>query len=127
MNHKDLDAWKNAMLLAERVYVLTREFPGHEQFGMISQLRRAAVSVPSNLAEGSARNSNKVLSQFLNISLGSLAEIETQIILSHTFGYINNEHKDEIIGLLTTCSKQISGLNRYIKTHEHPEKLTVNS
>ena len=72
--HKDLDAWKESMSLVEEVYKLTESFPKEEIFGLTSQMRRAATSIPSNIAEGAARNSEKEFIQFLHVSLGSLAE-----------------------------------------------------
>ncbi len=117
MNHKDLDVWKSAMLLAENVYRETIDFPKHEQFGMTSQLRRAAVSVSANIAEGSARKGNKELIQFLHISLGSLAELETLIILSNKVGYFNDEKQDNLLALVTQCSKLTYGLIKYVKNN----------
>jgi len=87
MNHKDLDVWKSAMLPAEKVYRETVDFPNHEQFGMTSQLRRAAVFVPANIAESSARKGNKELIQFLYISLGSLADGLTKYLKSKEYAY----------------------------------------
>lgn len=86
-NHKDLRAWQAAMLLVEEVYSLTSTFPREEQFGLISQMRRAAVSVPSNIAEGAARNGTKELIHFLAIATGSLAELDTQLELAVRLGY----------------------------------------
>jgi four helix bundle protein len=84
--HKDLNVWKESMTLAKEVYRLTKNFPKEETFGLVSQMRRAAVSIPSNIAEGAARNSNKEFIQFLHVSLGSLAELETQLLLSKELG-----------------------------------------
>ena len=75
MNHKDLDVWKESMNLAREVYLLTQTFPKEERYGITSQIRRSAVSIPSNIAEGAARSSDKEYIQFLYISLGSLAEL----------------------------------------------------
>jgi four helix bundle protein len=127
MNHKDLDAWKNAMLLAERIYLVTKTFPTHEQYGMVSQFRRAGVSVPTNIAEGSARNGNKELSQFLRISLGSLAELETLTILAQKIGYFSVDERDELLSIIVHCSKQISGLIKYVNTHESPKRKMGSS
>jgi len=80
--HKDLKVWQEAMKLAKTVYALTSEFPREEVYGLTSQMRRAAVSVPSNLAEGAARASNREFTQFLYIALGSLSELETQWMLA---------------------------------------------
>ena len=78
--HIDLDVWNNAMDLAIEVYSITAQFPKEELFGLVSQARRAAVSVPSNIAEGAARNSRKEYIHFLYVALGSLAELETQLL-----------------------------------------------
>jgi len=118
MNHQDLDVWKSAMLLAERVYRETVEFPKHEQFGMTSQLRSAAVSVSANIAEGSARKGDKEFIQFLYISLGSLAELETLMIISNKVGYLNDANKDDLLELVTHCSKLTYGLIKYLKSKD---------
>ncbi len=86
-DHKDLRAWQTAMQLVEDIYRLTATFPREEQFGLISQMRRAAVSVPSNMAEGAARNGTKELIHFLGIATGSLAELDTQLELAVRLGY----------------------------------------
>jgi len=90
MNHKELDVWKESMLLAKEVYLLTKGFPKEELYGITSQIRRASVSVPSNIAEGAARSSDKEFIQFLYISLGSISELETQLLLSRDLGFIIN-------------------------------------
>jgi len=91
MDHKDLDARKQAMLLVEDVYKVTAGFPKEEIYGLTAQMRRSAVSVPSNLSEGAARKSDKELNNFLSISLGSLAELETQLLIASRLGYANAE------------------------------------
>ena len=91
--HKDLDVWKKAMELAKEIYLLTSNFPKEEIYGLSSQMRRASVSIPSNIAEGAARNSDKEFARFLYISLGSLSELDTQIILSKDLGFINEIDK----------------------------------
>ncbi|HEY7532009.1 MAG TPA: four helix bundle protein [Nitrospiraceae bacterium] len=80
--HKNLDVWNKAMDLATEVYSITDQFPKEELFGLVSQTRRAAVSIPSNIAEGAARNSRKEYIQFLYVALGSVAELETQLLLA---------------------------------------------
>ena len=87
-DHKDLLAWREAMLLVEAVYRDTERFPRDETFGLRAQARRAAVSVPSNIAEGSGRNSPGELKQFVGIASGSLAELETQLELSVRLGFM---------------------------------------
>jgi four helix bundle protein len=81
-SHRDLDVWKEAMALVKEVYKLTASLPRSELYGLSAQLRRAAVSVPSNIAEGAARESRKEFAQFLYIALGSLSEVETQLLLA---------------------------------------------
>ena len=87
MDHKDLDAWKQAMDLVEDIYRVTRKLPTEERYGLAAQLQRAAVSIPSNISEGSARRSNKEYLNFLSISLGSAAEVETQLLIIKRLGY----------------------------------------
>nr|WP_315190307.1 four helix bundle protein [uncultured Flavobacterium sp.] len=89
-DHKDLDVWKQSMLLAEDVYALTKEFPSEERFGLSSQIKRAVVSIPSNIAEGAGRKGDKEFIQFLYIAMGSLSELETQLILSDRLQFVNS-------------------------------------
>src|SRR5262245_55138329 len=89
--HRHLAAWREAMALARIVYGQTAGFPREETYGLAAQMRRSAVSIPSNIAEGSARNSSRELLQFLGISCGSLAELDTQIELAIQLGYLNAE------------------------------------
>lgn len=88
-SYRDLIAWQKAKRLALDIYVCTREFPKHETYGLVSQMRRAAVSVPSNIAEGKGRRSHKELVQFLYRARGSLLELETQLDIAHELGYVN--------------------------------------
>src|SRR6266850_7125389 len=85
--HESLQAWKEAMRLVRIIYDLTNTFPREEIYGLVAQMRRAAVSVPSNLAEGAARASRKEFSQFLSVAKGSLSELETQLLISADLGY----------------------------------------
>jgi four helix bundle protein len=94
--HYNLEAWKEAMALVKGVYQITRTFPSDETFGLVSQMRRAAVSVPSNLAEGAARTSPKEFAQFLSVARGSLSELETQLLIAEEIEYIKPRH--EIFG-----------------------------
>ena len=89
--YKDLIVWKKGIELAEAIYKHTEGFPKKELFGITSQLRRAAVSIPSNIAEGWSRDSPKYFIQFLNIAKGSLAEVETQLILAGRLQFMKNE------------------------------------
>jgi four helix bundle protein len=85
--HKDLDVWKLGLLFVKDIYVVTKKFPAEELYGLTSQLRRAAVSVPTNIAEGAAKNSRKEFVRFLYISLGSLVEIETLLHVAELLNY----------------------------------------
>ena len=76
-----MEVWKLSIDLVEKVYIITNDYPSNEKFGLVSQIRRAAISIPSNIAEGSARKSDKEFIQFLYIALGSLSELETQFII----------------------------------------------
>ncbi|MBN2183354.1 MAG: four helix bundle protein [Sedimentisphaerales bacterium] len=87
--HKDLDVWKRGMSFVEKIYKATKNFPKEEIYGLTSQLRRAAISFPSNIAEGATRSSVKEYIQFLYIALGSLSEIETQIMIAGKLGYLS--------------------------------------
>lgn len=91
VDRKDLDAWKQSMVLVEDIYKLTADFPKEEVYGLTAQVRRAAVSVPSNLSEGSGKKSSKEFLNFLSISLGSIAELETQLHIVSRLGYANVE------------------------------------
>jgi four helix bundle protein len=88
-SYRNLLAWQLAKKLALEIYVCTREFPRHEMYGLTSQMRRAAISVPSNIAEGKGRHSQKELVQFLFRARGSLLELETQLSIAHELGYLN--------------------------------------
>jgi four helix bundle protein len=112
--HYNLQAWKVAMALVKDVYILTREFPKEEIYGLTSQMRRAAVSIPSNLAEGAARNGTKEFVQFLGVAKGSLSELETQLLISAELGYLG--HKEAIFEKLEEVSRLISGLQKSLKT-----------
>lgn len=91
---KKLKIWQLGMDIAKRSYEITRHFPEHERFGLISQMRRSAISIPSNIAEGYARKNDKEFRQFLYIALGSLAELETQMLLSLELNYMNLDQED---------------------------------
>ena len=85
---KELQIWKRSRLFCSEIYAITSEFPDSEKFGLTNQLRRASVSIPSNIAEGSSRNSNKDFARFLQISIGSAYEIETQLLISADLNFI---------------------------------------
>ena len=104
--HRNLVAWQKSMDLVMKVYKLTRDFPEKELYGLSSQLRRAAVSVPSNIAEGAERNSKQEYIRFVHIAKGSAAELRTQLYISHKIGVLQKN----LVTRLTTESKQISAM-----------------
>lgn len=113
MSHKKLDVWKESIKLTTEVYKLTQTFPDNELYGLTNQIRRSAVSIPSNIAEGCARQTSKETIQFLHISLGSVAELETQLIIATELNYTNN--LDELFNKLILVRKLIVGLIKYYK------------
>jgi four helix bundle protein len=112
---RELRAWQLGMELAEHVYLLTDSFPKSETYGMTSQIRRSAISIPSNLAEGHGRTSSKEFLHFIAIAYGSICELETQILLSHRLKYINIPDSETVLALLIETSKTIRGLQKAIK------------
>lgn len=111
--HKDLDIWRLSMDLVTNVYMLTKEFPKEEMYGLVSQMRRAAVSIPSNIAEGAARQSNKENLQFLYIALGSLSELETQAIIAKRLEYLK---QDAVIDHTEQIRPKLLNYIKYVKT-----------
>ncbi len=112
--HMDLDVWKKSMDFVENIYKVSSQFPKEEMYGLTSQIRRAAVSVPSNIAEGASRQGSKEFVQFLYISLGSLSEVETQIMLAKRLNFVSNI--DIILKEITTIKKMLNGLIRNVKS-----------
>ena len=111
--HIDLEVWKKSMDFVEVVYKQSSSYPKEEIYGLTSQIRRAAVSVPSNIAEGAARQGNKEFIQFLYISLGSLSEVETQMMLAHRLGFAQNI--DILLSDITRIKKMLNGLIVHLK------------
>jgi len=114
MEHKDLEVWQVGIKLVTEVYKISKQFPKDEQFGLTSQIKRCAVSIPSNIAEGSARNYDKEMLQFLYIALGSLAELETQIVIANELNFLNDSVK--IYDMIGTEKKLLLGLIKYLKS-----------
>jgi four helix bundle protein len=115
--YRDLIAWQKGMQLVAAVYDATDGFPAHELYGLVSQLRRAAVSVPSNIAEGKAHYSNRDFVRFLRHARGSLAEIETQILIAETRKYIEAEKVTQLKQQLDELGRILSGLINSLKEH----------
>ena len=116
LTHKDLDIWKLGIKLVEEIYKITNKFPKDEVYGLTSQMRRAAISIPSNIAEGAARNSKREFNQFLYVALGSLAELETQIIISERLGYIKNQ---ELMELIEKIKRKLINFIKHIRSIEN--------
>ena len=110
--HESLVAWQQAMCLVKKVYLVTRAFPRDEIYGLRSQMRRAAISVPSNLAEGAARSTKREFAQFLGISMGSLSELETQALIAAELLYVPRQH--EIFSHLERVAQLLYGLHRNV-------------
>ena len=115
-SHRDLIVWQKAMDFAEQVYVVTRTFPADERFGLTSQLRRAASSVPANIAEGHARETRRDYGQFLAIAQGSLAEVETFLLLSNRLAYVHTAALEPLLALLQEIGRMLSALRARLRT-----------
>lgn len=111
MYHKDLEVWKNSMSIVLDVYKLVKTFPENERYGLISQICRSAVSIPSNIAEGCWRSSDKDTLRFLDIALGSSAELETQLLIAQSLGYFENT---EILQEIDKINAMLYGLKKYL-------------
>lgn len=106
-NHKDLKIWSHSRELIDNIYQITNHFPGDELYALTNQMRRAAVSVASNIAEGAARSTAKEYIWFLHVSTGSLSELETQLIISVDLGYIGETEVQQILASVVSLRKQI--------------------
>lgn len=116
MNYTELDVWKSSRALVKQVYLLSASFPNEELYALTNQVRRCSVSVPSNIAEGLGRQSNKETIHFLYISKGSIYELETQLFLAFDLDYISKEELNVILEQITTCKKLLNGFINYFKS-----------
>ncbi len=114
-SYRDLRVWLISMNVVEQVYNLTRNFPKQETYGLSSQMQRAAVSIPSNIAEGSARETTPNFLRFLAIALGSLAELETQLILAERLAYTDDQTLQNILSKTDEVNRMLRGLQRSLK------------
>lgn len=112
MYYKDLEVYKKSIELVKEVYKATNNFPNNETFGLVSQIKRAAISIPSNIAEGTARYSNKDTSRFIDIALGSMAEVDTQITIAKELGYIDDI--ESIFNLLKQVNALLLGFKKHL-------------
>jgi four helix bundle protein len=115
-SYRDLVAWQKSMDLAESIYSCTRSFPREEMYGIISQMRRAVASVPSNIAEGQARNNSGEFRQFLGIARGSVAELETWILLYERLSYLDSARSEKLLADCGEIQKLLTGLKNSLRT-----------
>jgi len=115
-NFKELKVWRAGIDVTKAIFQLTKSFPSVERYGLISLLTRSAISIPSNIAEGCGRKTNKDFYQFLNIALGSSFELETQLIIAKEFDYINQEQLDTTCKSIIDIQKMIYGLQKSLDT-----------
>jgi len=111
--HKDLDVWKDSRKLVSVIYELTSKFPKEEVYSLTAQIKRAAITIPSNVAEGAARDSNKEYIHFLFIALGSVAELDTQLIIAKDLNFISDKDFNSTSEKLNIIGKMLSGLIKY--------------
>ena len=114
--HHNLEVWKRSLNYVTGIYKITANFPVDEKFGLVSQMRRAAVSIPSNIAEGAARNSKKEFINFLHIAQGSAAELETQIFISRNLDFVTQSQADPLLKELEEISRMIIGLQKSLRS-----------
>jgi len=113
--HHNLEVWKKALAFVNRIYQLTTQFPNEEKFGLTSQMRRCAISIPSNIAEGAGRSTKKEFINFLHISQGSIAELETQLLIARNLGFAGDSKIEKILTGLDEISKMIIGLQKSLR------------
>jgi four helix bundle protein len=121
-SYRDLDVWRDAMIIAERIYALTGDFPAQERYGIVQQLRRAAVSIPSNIAEGYGRRTARQRYNFLENALGSTFELETQVELSSRLGFLNEADATGLADLIATTGRRLTALMRHVHKKAEEEK-----
>ena len=117
---RDLRVWHVAMDLVEQVYLLTRQFPRHELYGLASQMQRAAVSIPSNIAEGHARSHSKEYLHHLSIARASLAELQTQLEIAVRLQYCSSEHGNQLTEQAKLLGKQLTSLRKALTKNTNP-------
>lgn len=115
--YRDLLVWQKGVVLTKEVYRLTRSFPAEEKFGLVSQMRRASVSVPSNIAEGQARHTTGAFVQFISNAEGSLAELDTQLVISVELEFLSNKEARRIFDLVAELRRMLNGLRRRLEAN----------
>ena len=121
-SYRDLLVWQKSIALAKAIYKLTAEFPSEEKFGLVSQMRRAAVSVPSNIAEGQARNTTGEFVQFISHAEGSLAELDTQLILAIELNFLTTEKVKPCADSINELRRMLNGLRRVVSGPKPPTR-----
>ncbi len=119
-DYRDLVAWKKAFELALAIYRETRHFPTEEKYGILAQIRRASISVVSNIAEGQGRRSRSEFRHFLEIALGSLAELETQLLISNSLGYLSLNQAPELMRMAAEVGRLANGLINSLRNRRVP-------
>jgi len=119
-NYHELSIWKRSIELVLSIYNSTKNFPAEEKFGLQSQIQRAAVSIPSNIAEGCGRDTNAQISHFINIALGSLCEVETQLIIAKRLKYINQSKSEILIEEINQLQKMTRTFIKTLKLNPKP-------
>ena len=113
--HYDLDVWNKSIVLVSKIYKTTVKFPKEEIYGLTSQIKRASISIPSNIAEGASRQTNKEFIQFLYIALGFASEVETQLIIANNLGFITQDELSLLLNELIKIKKMLNGLIKHLK------------
>lgn len=113
-SYEHLKIWQEGIILSSDIYLITKNFPKEEVYGLISQLRRAVISIPTNIAEGSGRSSSKDFSKFVEIAIGSLNEVESLLIISNKLGYVKNSELESYIEKIKNLGNSLGSFRRYL-------------
>lgn len=125
-SYRELIVWQRSMQLTREIYSLTAEFPREERFGLVSQMRRAAVSIPSNIAEGYVRKNRKEYIPFLSIAFGSAAELETQLLIAEMLGYSSKAKVQKAKSLLSEVLRMLNALQNALRNPKTPQPLVAS-
>lgn len=126
-SYRDLDVWKAAIDLTTEIYRITEGFPRHEIYGLTSQMRRSAVSIPSNIAEGSARATKRDFANFISIAKGSNAELQTQLLIALRLGYISQEPFDVADALSARVAQMLARLSAFLRSEQQVDTPRTNN